>query len=228
MRRIFLLILVSLALVVPGALWALAQSIAVPPDDLFFADAEQIALTTRDTPAERVATATYANETDAARVAVRLTDHRDDPIAKGVEWGRITTQDAVNNVALGIVPAWAPPAGFDRDAFIAATGCADARLVSTDTPRVDVTSDELGYFIGFALPPETPISGVLALCLTEGEFIVQVTSAWVTAAEPLASPEELVATTVAWLDAPEPDEPAATCEAGEGEFRVDAVIEGCG
>lgn len=198
-----------------------AETLTIPPADLF-PDTARIALTTRDTPDSRTATATYANEPDVARVAVRVVAAAE-PI---LTWGRQTTAESVNNDALGLVPAWRVPADFVLADFLAATGCADARLVATDTPRADLMTDELGYFAEFALPVETPVNGALALCLTADGVIVQAASVWRTDAEPLALMPELVAATVTWLDAPEPDAPVATCEAGDGKFRVQVIVEG--
>lgn len=198
-----------------------------PPPPGLYPDTVQTAWGYDRTPTGITEYATYLNEPDTARVGVHVwTITTVDPL---LHWGRVTTEDSINNVALGIVPAWKVPPGFDREAFMAATGCTDVRLVMTDTPRVDVETNELGYFTGYLLPAaDHPITGELILCLTGGGHIVQVASFGPTGGAPLAPADELTAAVVAWLaDAPAEPEDLATCEgADDGEFRVQ-VVEDC-
>lgn len=221
--RPFIIAVIAVACSLAVALIARGQEL--PPVDLF-PGAEMIAVESSVLPGGMTLLATYATANDAARVGVQVRTVADPTL----QWGRITTENAVDNVALGIVPAWKTPVGFDRAAFLDATGCADARLVSTDTPRADVETNELGYFIDYLLPAEdNPITGEIALCLTEAGHIVQVASFGPTGGDALAPVDELTAAVVAWLaDAGEPEPtPDAGCDGDEddGEFRPMIVVD---
>lgn len=202
---------------------------ALPPDNLIIGG-ELIAVQTTSNPHGGIRILTYANPDDTARVGITIRAD-EQPL---LNWGRFTTEEGVDNTGLGIVPAWKMPAGFDRAAFIEATGCTDARVVATDAPRADVTTNELGYFTdyrpaGTRPAEEYPIAGELALCLTPGGHIVQIASIRLTAGEPLAPADALTAAVVAWLEsAEEPDgTPAPECEASEGPIRVQVIDEEC-